>query len=98
MYHNQSVELEGVKVKEYKEFLRKTADIKPNSVSNVGEDEFELTPTQKASLQNINQYMLHKGLTGVELLDLGITGFNSTTSQSENDVTNNSLQIMKEML
>ena len=92
LYDNQSVVLEGGELNEYKEFLRKIAGIKPNSVSNVGDDEFELTPTQKASLQNINQYMLNTVLTGVELLDLGITGVNSTTSQSESDLANNSLQ------
>ena len=92
MYDNQSIVLEGSKVNGYKEFLRKIAEIKPNSVSNWDEDEFELTPMRKASLQNINQYMLNADLMEVELLDLGTAGINSTTSQSENDLTNKSLQ------
>ena len=65
-YDNLSVVLEGGKFNEYKEFLQKVADIKPNSVSNVGEDEIELTPTQKALLQNINQYMLNTYLTALD--------------------------------
>ena len=72
LYDNQSILLEGAKVNGYKEFSRKIAEIKPNSASNWDEDEFKLTPTQKASLQNINQYMLNADLTGVELLDLTI--------------------------
>ena len=92
LYDKQSIVLEGGKANGYKEFLRKIAEIKPNSVSNLDEDEFELKSTQKASLQNINQYMLNADLMRVELPDLGTTGVNSTTSQSENDLTNKSLQ------
>ena len=87
LYENQSVVLQGGKINEYKEFLQKIADIEPNSVDNLGEDDLELTPTQKASLKNINQYMLNADfdLTGIEMLDLGTTGVNSTTNLSEND-------------
>ena len=48
LYDNQSIVLEGAKVNGYKEFLRKIAEIKPNSASNWDEDEFEPTPAQKA--------------------------------------------------
>ena len=87
LYENQSVVLQGGKINEYKEFLQKIADIEPNSVGNLGEDDLELTPTQKASLKNINQYMLNEdfGLTGIEGLDSGTTGVYFTTNLSEND-------------
>ena len=87
LYENQSVVLHGGKINEYKEFLQKIADIEPNSVDNLGEDDLELTPTQKASLKNINHYMLNADfdLTGIEMLDLGTTGVNSTPEPNSVD-------------
>ena len=46
LYDNQNIVLEDSKVIGCKEFLRKIADVKPNSASNWDEDEFELTPLQ----------------------------------------------------
>ena len=50
-YENQSVLLEGGRIKEYKEFLQIKAAIDQYSECNLGVDDLDSTPPQNASLK-----------------------------------------------
>ena len=88
-YENQSVLLEGGRLKEYKECLQRIAAIDPNSECNLGVDDLDSTPPQNASLKNINDFMVNSNLAGVEVLDLEES---CAISLSDNNITNGSFQ------
>ena len=75
-----SVCLDGGKMNEYKELLQRISAIKPDSECILGVDDLNLTPPQKASLKNINDFMINSNLVGVEVLDLEDSWASSTIS------------------
>ena len=62
--------LDGTMKDEYIDILQKIATISPDSECNLGVDDFfDVTPTHKPSLQNINNFMVNANLSNSELLN-----------------------------
>ena len=89
----QSICLDGVKLNEYKELLRRISAIKPDSECNLGVEDLGLTPPQKASLKNNYDFMVISNLIGVKVLELEDSWVDSTI---DNDLTIRSLLGSKE--
>ena len=92
-YESRSVLLDGTMKDEYIDILQKTATISPDSECNLGVDDFfDVTPTHKPSLQNINNFMVNANLSNSELLGFDASQNHPSTSLN---VTSVQMELIK---
>ena len=90
-YESRSVLLDGTMKDECIDILQKIATISPESECNLGVDDFfDVTPTHKPSLQNINNFMVNASLSNSnsELSGLDASQNHPSISLNDNVTTN----------
>lgn len=96
-YESRSVLLDGTIKDVYIDMLQKIAAFSPDSECNLGVDDlFDVTPTHKPSLQNINNFMVNANLSNSELLNFDASQNHPSISLNDNVSTSEIDQSFKD--